>query len=80
MEQAGLNRVVRSLLHVGQTPRALRMLSIMTNKGLKPYRSTIDALVAGCAKDSNSQAASEFYWYASQQSLLAFVTLQLLWT
>ena len=62
MEGAALNSLVRSLLHVGQAPRALRMLSIMTNMGLKPYRSTMDALIAGCARDSNSQQASAFYW------------------
>lgn len=62
MKQPALNSLVRSLLIVGQAPRALRMLSIMTNMGLKPYRSTIDALIAGCARDSNSQQASDFYW------------------
>lgn len=62
MRQATINSLVRALLAVGQAPRALRMLSIMLNMGLKPYRTTINALIAGCARDSNSVEAAKFYW------------------
>ena len=62
MRQATLNSLIRSLLNVAQVPRALRMLSIMLNLGLKPYKSTVNALIAGCARDSSSVEAAKFYW------------------
>ena len=62
MQQTTLNSLIRSLLNANQAPRALRMLSIMLNMGLRPYRTTIDALIAGCAQNSNSVEAANFYW------------------
>ncbi len=62
MRQAILNSLIRALLSVSQVPRALRMLSIMFNMGLKPYRSTVNALIAGCARNSSSVEAASFYW------------------
>ena len=62
MRQATLNSLIRSLLNVAQAPRALRMLSIMLNLGLKPYKSTVNALIAVCARDSSSVEAAKFYW------------------
>ena len=65
MQQTTLNSLIRSLLNANQAPRALRMLSIMLNMGLRPYRTTIDALIAGCAQNSNSVEAAKFYWWAA---------------
>ncbi|KAL0055731.1 hypothetical protein WJX82_003881 [Trebouxia sp. C0006] len=67
MRQATLNSLIRSLLNVAQAPRALRMLSIMLNLGLKPYKSTVNALIAGCARDSSSVEAAKFYWGLREQ-------------
>ncbi|KAA6419381.1 MAG: hypothetical protein FRX49_10640, partial [Trebouxia sp. A1-2] len=67
MRQATLNSLIRSLLNVAQVPRALRMLSIMLNLGLKPYKSTVNALIAGCARDSSSVEAAKFYWGLREQ-------------
>ena len=65
MKQATLNSLIRSLADVAQVARALRLLSIMLNMSLKPYRSTLIALIAACARDSNSLEASRLYWCAS---------------
>ena len=62
MKQATLNSLIRSLADVAQVGRALRLLSIMLNMGLKPYRSTLNALIAGCARGSNSIEAARLYW------------------
>lgn len=80
MRQATLNSLIRSLLNVTQVPRALRMLSIMLNMGLKPYRSTVMALIAGCARDSSSVEAAKFYWWVTYTVLCCcrIVIVQLL--
>ena len=62
MKQATLNSLIRSLADVGQLGRALRLLSIMLNMALKPYRSTTNALIAGCARDFRSVEAARLYW------------------
>lgn len=62
MKQATLNSLIRSLADVGQLGRALRLLSIMLNMALKPYRSTCNALIAGCARDFRSVEAARLYW------------------
>ena len=64
MKQATLNSLIRSLSDVGQVARALRLLSIMLNMALKPYRSTINALIAACARESHSLEAGRLYWCA----------------
>ena len=65
MKQATLNSLIRSLADVAQVARALRLLSIMLNMALKPYRSTINALIAACARDFRSVEAAGLYWCAS---------------
>lgn len=63
MKQATLNSLIRSLADVAQVGRALRLLSIMLNMGLKSYRSTTNALIAGCARAFRSVEAASLYWY-----------------
>ena len=68
MKQATLNSLIRSLADVAQVARALRLLSIMLNMALKPYRSTINALVSSCARDFRSVEAARLYWCAPSLS------------
>ena len=62
MHQVTINSLICALLKVRQVPRALRLLSIMRNMGLRPYKSTMNALIAGCARNSNAAEAATFYW------------------
>ena len=64
MKQATLNSLIRSLADVAQVARGLRLLSIMLNMALRPYRSTINALIAACARDFRSLEAARLYWCA----------------
>lgn len=70
MKQATLNSLIRSLADVAQVARALRLLSIMLNMALKPYRSTINALIAACARDFRSLEAARLYWYVLSPAAL----------